>query len=126
LLRQTKTIPLRGCDPQRISLRTIVVPEPAREGWRHPMSHYIAIFIEDHIGEWHVVFPDVPDCEAKGFNLDDVQIAAASVLSRHLRESARPVPVPMDMKAVAERNEWLERNHVDLSKAVVAMISVAA
>jgi hypothetical protein len=40
------------------------------------MSHYIAIFIEDHIGEWRVVFPDAPGCEAKGFTLHDARYAA--------------------------------------------------
>jgi hypothetical protein len=32
----------------------------------------------------------------------------------------------MDMTAVERNAEWLSRNHVDLSKAVVSMISLAA
>ena len=90
------------------------------------MSHYIAIFIEDHIGEWRAVFPDVPGCEAKGFTLDGAQYAAASALSRCLHENGTPPPLPMDMAAVAKCDEWLEQNQVDLSKVVVSMISVAA
>ena len=89
------------------------------------MSHYIAIFIEDHIGEWRVVFPDVPGCEAKGFSLHDAQFAAASTLSNCLRDNGTP-PLPMDMAAVEKSDEWLKQNRVDLSKAVVSMISVAA
>jgi predicted RNase H-like HicB family nuclease len=90
------------------------------------MSHYIAIFVEDHIGEWRVVFPDLPGCEARGFTLDDAQYAAASTLARCLHENGTPSPLPMDMAGVAKRDDWLKRNHVDLSKAVVSMISVAA
>ena len=89
------------------------------------MSHYIAIFIEDHIGEWRVVFPDVPGCEAKGFSLEDAQLAAASALSHSLRANGTP-RLPMDLAAVEQRDEWLQQNRVDLSKAVVSMISVAA
>ena len=89
------------------------------------MSHYTAILIEDHIGEWRAVFPDVLGCEAKGFSLDDVHYAAASALSKCLRENGTP-PLPMDMAAVQKCDEWLKQNHVDVSKAVVSMISVAA
>ena len=53
------------------------------------MSHYIAIFVEDHIGEWRVVFPDVPGCEARGFTLHDAQYAAASTLARCPMKTAR-------------------------------------
>jgi hypothetical protein len=34
-------------------------------------------------------------------------------------------PLPMDMAAVEKCEEWLEQNHVDLSKALVTMISLA-
>jgi predicted RNase H-like HicB family nuclease len=90
------------------------------------MSHYIAIFVEDHMGEWRVVFPDVPGCEARGFSLHDAQYAASSALSQCLREKGTPLPAPMSMAAVAGCTEWQEKNHVDLSKAVVSVISLAA
>jgi hypothetical protein len=90
------------------------------------MSHYIAIFVEDHIGEWRLVFPDVPGCEAKGFTLHDAQFAAVTALSQCLRENGTEPPWPMGLAAVEQCDEWLEQNHVDLSKAVVSMISVAA
>jgi predicted RNase H-like HicB family nuclease len=88
------------------------------------MSHYIGIFIEDQVGEWRVVFPDVPGCEAKGLSLDDAQLAAASALSQHLRANGTP-PLPIDLAAVEKNDEWLAQNNVDLSKAIVSMISVA-
>jgi predicted RNase H-like HicB family nuclease len=90
------------------------------------MKHYIGIFIETDMGEWRVVFPDVPGCEAKGFNLDDARFAAASALSQGLHENGTPPPLPMDMVAVAKCDEWLEQNQVDLSKAIVSMIPLAA
>lgn len=32
------------------------------------------------MGEWRVVFPDAPVCEAKAFSLHDAQYASATVL----------------------------------------------
>jgi hypothetical protein len=71
------------------------------------------------------VFPDAPGCAAKGFSLHDAQSAAASALSQHLQANRTP-PSPMDLAAVEKNDVWLKQNHVDLSKAVVSIISVAA
>jgi hypothetical protein len=90
------------------------------------MKHCIAIFIENDVGDWRAVFPDAPGCEAKGFNLNDGKFAAATALVRWLRESSTPPPLPMEMAAVHRNEEWLEQNQVDLSKAVVTMIQLAA
>ena len=89
------------------------------------MSYYIAIFIEDHIGEWRVVFPDVPGCEARGFTLHDAQYAAASTLSRCLQEKDAAPLLPMDMAALKKSDEWLKKHAVDWSKAVVSIVSLA-
>jgi predicted RNase H-like HicB family nuclease len=88
------------------------------------MQHYIAIMVEDDVGEWRVVFPDVPGCEAKGFSLDDAEVVAATALRRYIREGSAP-PLPMDLTAVEQNEDWLRRNHIDLAKAVVTMIQVA-
>jgi predicted RNase H-like HicB family nuclease len=88
------------------------------------MKHYLAIFVENNFGEWRVVFPDMPGCEARSFSLDDAGIAATSALTRCLRENGTP-PLPMDLAAVQQHREWLELNHIDLSKAVVTMIQLA-
>jgi hypothetical protein len=90
------------------------------------LSHYTAIFVEDHTGERRVVFPDAPGCEVKCFSLDDVNFAsaAASALSQCLREAGTP-PLPMGMAVVEKCEEWLEQDHVNLSKAVVTTISLA-
>jgi predicted RNase H-like HicB family nuclease len=68
------------------------------------MTYYIAIFVETDFGEWRVVFPDMPGCEAKGFNLDDAKYAAVSALTRNIREGGSMPRVPMSLAAV-ERNE---------------------
>jgi hypothetical protein len=89
------------------------------------MKHYLAIFVENDFGEWRIVFPDMPGCEARGFSLDDAKFAAATALVRCLREYGTP-PLPMDLAAVKRNEDWLKQNQVDLSKAVVTMIQLAA
>jgi hypothetical protein len=61
------------------------------------MKQYIAIFVENIVGEWRVVFSDLLGCEVRGFNLDDAQYAAASGLDRCIQESRSPLPAPMDL-----------------------------
>lgn len=78
------------------------------------------------MGEWRVVFPDVPGCEAKGFTLDDAKYAAASALGQCIQDSNAPAPMPMDLAAVKRSEEWLSRNQIDLSKAIVSMVPLAA
>jgi predicted RNase H-like HicB family nuclease len=78
------------------------------------------------VGEWRVLFPDVPGCEAKGFSLDDAKYAAASALQWCIRGSRSTAPLPMDMATVQRSVEWLSQNHVDLSRAIVSMVPVAA
>lgn len=89
------------------------------------MKHYIAIFVENHIGEWRVVFPDLPGCEARGFSLDDARFAAASALAQRLHGSG-PFPEPMDMAAIRQSEDWLSRNSIDLSRAVISTVPLAA
>jgi predicted RNase H-like HicB family nuclease len=100
--------------------------QAARSGLEALMKHYIAIFVENQVGEWRALFPDAPGCEAKGFSLDDAKYAAASALIGYLRESNAQTPLPMDMAAVHKSEEWLKQNQVDLSRAVVSMIPLAA
>jgi predicted RNase H-like HicB family nuclease len=88
------------------------------------MQHYIAIFVETELGEWRVVFPDVPGCEAKGFTLDDAKFAAVSALVRSIRENGPP-PLPMDLDAVQRSEAWLSQQRIDLSKAIVSMVPLA-
>jgi predicted RNase H-like HicB family nuclease len=90
------------------------------------MRHYLAIFVQSDVDEWRVVFPDVPACEAHGFTLDDARFSAVTALKRCLEENHLLPPTPMDLSAVERSEEWLKRNHVDLSRAVISMIPPAA
>ena len=90
------------------------------------MKHYIAIFVQSDVEEWRVVFPDLPGCEAHGFTLDDAKFSAVAALTRFLQEIRFSAPAPMDLSAVERSEEWLALNHVDLSRAVISMIPVAA
>jgi predicted RNase H-like HicB family nuclease len=86
--------------------------------------HYIALLIPSSVGEWRVVFPDVPDCQAHGYTLDDATFAATTALSRCLAENGHFPPCPRDLAEIERDEEWLSRNDVDLRQAVVTMISL--
>lgn len=89
------------------------------------MKHYVAIFVENHIGEWRVVFPDLPGCEARGFSLDDARFAAVSALAQRVHES-ESLPEPMDLAAIERSEDWLSQNSIDLSRAVISIVPLAA
>jgi hypothetical protein len=90
------------------------------------MTHYLAILIQSDVGEWRIVLPDLPGCEAKGMNLDDARQAAISMLPDCIKNNGSNVFAPRDLSDVERDREWLARNRVDLSKAVITMISLAA
>ena len=87
------------------------------------MKHCIAILVENDMGEWRAVFPDLPDCEARGFSVEDVKFAAESAVRKYVHDNRLP-PSPIDMSAIERDRDWLTRNNVDLSKAVVTMIQL--
>ena len=89
------------------------------------MKHYVAIFVENHIGEWRVVFPDLPGCEARGFSLDDARFAAVSALAQRVHGS-ESLPEPMDLAAIERSEDWLSQNSIDLSRAVISIVPLAA
>jgi hypothetical protein len=90
------------------------------------MTHYIAILIPSAIGEWRVVFPDLPGCEAKGSSFDDAKFAAMDALLSSMRKSGPMVGNPRDLSEIERDTEWLARNGVDLSKAIITLIPLAA
>ena len=90
------------------------------------MTHYLAIFVETDLGEWRVVFPDLPGCKAMGFTLDDAMFAASSALRQYIQEIGLLPPHPMDLSAVQQSEEWLSENRVDLSRAIISMVPMAA
>ena len=63
-------------------------------------------------------------CQALGYTVDDVRFAAIAALSRYAAEDGhRP---PRDLSEIGSDTERLSRNNVDLSVAVVTMISLTA
>ena len=90
------------------------------------MSHYIALLLRSPMGEWNVVFPDVPECQAHGNTVDDATFAAMTALSRCATEYGTSLRPPRDLVEIERDEEWLSRNQIDLSEAIVTMISLAA
>ena len=87
------------------------------------MAHYIAIMVPTAIGEWRTVFPDLPGCEATAFSVERAKFAAVSALSRYLEKAGSIAPRPKGLAEIERDKEWLTVNGVDLSKAVITMVS---
>lgn len=88
------------------------------------MAHYIAIIVPADSGDWRVLFPDIAECEARGFNLDEARMAAVHALDKRLKENGSGLRQPRDLSEIERDDEWLSRNGVDLSKAIVTMVSL--
>jgi predicted RNase H-like HicB family nuclease len=86
--------------------------------------HYIALLMPSSVGEFRVVFPDVPECQAHGYTIDDATFAATTALSRCLTENGVSPPPPRDLAEIERDEEWLSRNNIDLHEAIVTMISL--
>jgi predicted RNase H-like HicB family nuclease len=86
--------------------------------------HYIALLVPSSVGEWRVLFPDMPECQAHGHTVDDATFAATTALSRCLAENGHLPPLPRDLAEIERDEEWLSRNNVDLHEAIVTMISL--
>ena len=87
------------------------------------MRHYLAICIQEATGGWRAIFPDVPGCEAKGFDLDNIRFAAESALMECLEGNETHVPPPSN-DAIKRGNAWLAENQIDMSKAIVTIVAV--
>ena len=88
------------------------------------MTHYVAIFTASDDGEWRVVFPDVPACEARGQSLQEAKSAGVNELARHFQVNGGTLPPPRDLAEIERDEAWLSRNEVVLSKVVITMIAV--
>jgi hypothetical protein len=72
--------------------------------------------------EWHALLPDIPDCEVRGGDLDQVTLAAANELTQRIHMNGSKPPPPRDLSEIERDHDWLSRNNVDLATAVVTMI----
>ncbi|WP_119305201.1 type II toxin-antitoxin system HicB family antitoxin [Dongia deserti] len=90
------------------------------------MNYYIAIFAQSIVGEWRVFFPDFPECEARGFTVQDATFVAESALMRCAQETGT-LPKPRDISEIKRDAEWLSRHQIDFAgPVVVRMIPLAA
>lgn len=86
------------------------------------MTHYIAILVEAHSGQWRAMFPDVPDCEALGYGLANVKRAAAENLKRYSEGAGVELQLPRTLEEIEQDEDWLKRNDVDFGSAVVTIV----
>ena len=90
------------------------------------MHYYIAIFAQSIVGEWRVLFPDFPECEARGFTVRDAGAVAESALARAAQASGA-LPSARDLGEIKRDREWLTRHGIDFTEPVVVrMIPIAA
>jgi len=88
------------------------------------MAHYVAIIVPSGDGTLCVLFPDLSECEIHGVTIDGARIAATDALSQWLERNADHLPPPRDLASIKRDEEWLSKNEVDFSKAIVTMVSV--
>lgn len=89
------------------------------------MKYYAAIFLESSLGDWRVLFPDLPDCEAVGYTLEDAEYAAATALAQCASQKGAALASPRDLAEIAADTDWLARHDVVIAKAVVAMVPLS-
>jgi hypothetical protein len=89
-------------------------------------AHYVAILQPLGLGEWRVLFPDAPECETYGFTVRDATFAAATALARCAREKGPRFPIPRSLRQIEDDTEWLSKNRVDLTKAMVTLVPLHA
>ena len=90
------------------------------------MNYYIAIFAQSFVGEWRVLFPDFPECEARGFTVQDATFVAESALMRCAQEIGT-LPRPRDLSEIKRDSDWLSQHEIDFAgPVVVRMIPLAA
>jgi predicted RNase H-like HicB family nuclease len=88
--------------------------------------HYIALLVPSPAGEWSVLFPDLPECKAHGYTVDEAVIAAITASSQCMSKNGEAPRPPRDLSDIERDEDWLTRHHVDLSQAIVTMISRTA
>jgi predicted RNase H-like HicB family nuclease len=93
---------------------------------RMPKAHYVAVLQPSIVGEWQVLFPDVPACEAHGFTAQDATFAAATALARCAEEQGDRFPTPRPLSQIECDREWLSSNKIDLIRSVVIMVPLFA
>jgi predicted RNase H-like HicB family nuclease len=95
---------------------------PRRRDAEHPIAHYVALLMPTEIGEWRVLFPDVSECEARGFTVQDATYAATTALARCADTRGEALPIPRSLIQIESDGAWFKANGVALKEAVVTMV----
>jgi hypothetical protein len=93
---------------------------------RPARAHYIALLLPTEIGEWRVLFPDLSDCEARAFTVQDATYAATTALARCARTKGDNLPLPRSLAQIESDREWFKANGIMLSETVVTMVPLWA
>ncbi|MEZ5833706.1 MAG: hypothetical protein R3D05_21250 [Dongiaceae bacterium] len=87
------------------------------------MAHYISVLMPLSAGGWRALFPDVPDCEVEGENLDVTVLRAAGALSECIQNRYRSgAPSPRELNEIRADDLWVAAHAIDWTKAVVTMV----
>jgi hypothetical protein len=90
------------------------------------MTHIVAILAPWEAGEWRVLIPDAPECEAAGNSPDGAVLAAAAKVAQRVRANGDTPIAPRDLLAIATDRAWMSRNDIDFTKAVVTLIPLGS
>ena len=91
-------------------------------GSQRPEAHYVAMLLHSDAGEWRILFPDVPHCEAHGFTIQDATYAATAALARCVDRIGIGHSPPRSLAQIADDREWFEKEGIGLREAVVIMV----
>jgi hypothetical protein len=86
------------------------------------MTHFVAILAPWEAGQWRVLIPDAPECEAIGNSRDGAVLAAVLKVRRRVSVHGDAPTAPRDLLAIATDKAWMSRNDIDFAKAVVTLI----
>jgi len=90
------------------------------------MTHFVAILAPWTAGEWRVVIPDAPECEAIANSPDEAVFAAAVKVTRRVCTNGIDQTTPRDLLAIATDRAWMSRTDIDFANAVVTLIPSGA
>jgi hypothetical protein len=69
-----------------------------------------------------VLFPDLTECEARAFTVQDATYAAATALARCARVKGGALPLPRSLSQIESDRGWFKANGIALSETVVTMV----
>ena len=87
------------------------------------MAHYISVLMPLSAGGWRALFPDVPECEVQGDNLDMTVFRAAGALTEYVeRTFGDLLPSPRELSEIKADRDWVAQHEIDWARAVVTMV----